>query len=114
MRPISRWAHMMASTVSIAARSSNDGYGGPSYGSPVSYVAHLSRKRRITRSVGGQEVVSEQALYLDGSVNILPSAQVTLSTADVGSTESFDIHPLIQSVERRFDGAGAHHVVVYL
>ena len=104
----------MSSVVLVANRTCSDGYGKPGYGSATAYRAHLSRKRRMVRTAVGQEVVSEQAVYLAGSPAMLPSAQVTLSTADVGSTEDWAIHPTIQAIERRFDDTGPHHVCIYL
>ena len=114
MRAITGWRHLMASTVSVAARSSLDSYGVPTYATATSYAAHLSRKRRMVRTAEGQEVVSDQAVYLNTSANIQPTAKVTLSTGDVGSTEPWAITPPIVAVERRFDDRAAHSVVLYL
>ena len=114
MRSIAAWHHMMSSTASVAPRSGMDGYGKPTYGTAVSYKAHLSRKRRLVRGANGQEVVSDQALYLATGDNIQPTGKVTLSTADIGSTEAAQISPPIVAVERRFDQYGPHHVVLYL
>lgn len=114
MRPISSFEHLMSSSVLVAARTSTDKYGKPTFGTAVRYTAHLSRKRRMVRSLTGQEVVSEQALYLSSADNIQPSAKVTLSTGDVGSTEAAQISPPIIAVDRRFDEAGAHSVTLYL
>lgn len=104
----------MSSAVTIANPLSVDTYGKPTYGTPVSYRAHLSRKRMLVRGDNGQEIESKQQVHLDGAPAVLPSAQVTLSTADVGSTEGWAIHPSIAGIERRFDGDGPHHVVLYL
>lgn len=114
MRPIARWRHMMSSTVSVQERTGMDGYGKPTFGAASSYRAHLARKRQLVRDAVGQEVVSNQAVYLETTVNIQPTAKVTLSTGDVGSTESFALSPSIVAVERRFDQNGPHHVVLYL
>lgn len=114
MRPITRWAHLMSSSVSVAARTSQDGYGKPVYGTPTTYRAHVSRRRRMVRSQSGQEVTSEQALYLATTDFIAESSQITLSTQDAGSTEPYALHPVIRAVERRSDQRGPHHVVVYL
>ena len=104
----------MSSTVLIAARSGNDGYGKPTYGSDVSYTAHLGHERKLVRTPGGQEVESGQQIHLSGSPAVQPTARITLSTADVGSTEAFAINPTIISVDRRFDGIGAHHTVIFV
>lgn len=104
----------MSSTVRIAEPSGNNGYGEETYGTDVAYKAHLARQRKIVRNILGQEVVSNQALYLMAAPNVSLSARVTLSTADVGSTQNEAIYPRIMSVERRFDQTGPHHTVVYL
>lgn len=114
MRHVTRWAHMMSTTVSIAPRSGVDTYGAPSYGSDVVYQAHISRTRRTVINTQAQEVVSEQAVHLATTGSILPTARITLSTADVGSTDAALLTPLIHSVERRFDENGPHHTVIYL
>jgi hypothetical protein len=114
MRPIAGWRHLMASNVLVATPTGIDDYGKPTFGTPVTYRAHLSRQRRMVRNVSGQEVVSEQTLYLATTVNIDFNAQLTLSSGDVGSTESWALHPNIVAIERRFDQRGPHHVVLYL
>jgi hypothetical protein len=114
MRPVSGWAHMMSSTVAIAPQTGVDRYGKPTYGTAVSYIAHLSRKRRMVRTAAGQEIVSDQSVVLNTNVDVPMTSQVTLSTADVGSTESWAIHPLIVSVLRAFDQNGPHHTTLYL
>lgn len=114
MRPISAWAHMMTNTVTVAPRTALDTYGKPTYGTAVSYKAHISRKRTMVRSPAGQEVESGQQVHLLGSPAVEPSAQLTLSTGDIGSTEAAALHPKIVSVERLFDQNGPHHTVLYL
>lgn len=114
MRRIARWRHMMSSTVSLAARAATDAYGTPTYGAAVSYPAHLRGERVLVRTVSGQQVESTQAIYLGTNASVDPTAQLTLSTSDVGSTEGFALHPPILAVERRSDGAGPHHCVLRL
>lgn len=62
----------------------------------------------------GQQVLSNQSLHLATADPIQATAQVTLSTSDVGSTEAIYLNPLIYAVERLFDQAGPHHVVLRL
>lgn len=114
MRPISRWAHLMSATVSVENRTGQDRYGQPTYGTASSYQAHLSGEQKLMRNAQGQQVVSTRSIYLNASVDIQPTARVTLSTADTGSTENYAIHPVIMAVERRFDQRGPHSVVVRL
>lgn len=114
MRAISKWRHLMSSTVQIAPRTGKDGFGKPTYGTAVRYRAHLSRQPKLVRTGTAQVVDSNQSIYLEGKVAVQPTDQVTLSTGDVGSTESVLLHPLILSVEQRFDEKGPHHTVVLL
>lgn len=105
---------MMASTVTVEPQTGTDGYGKPTYGAASTYRAHLSRKRQLFRSGNGQEVASEQVLYLGTADDVQPTSRLTLSTGDVTSTESYAIHPTIRGVERRFAESGPHHVVLFL
>jgi hypothetical protein len=104
----------MSSTVTVEAATGRDGYGKPTYGAATSYRAHVQGKRTLVRDALGQEVVSSQSVYLATGDPIQPTDRVTLSTADVGSTEGFALSPPILAVERRFDGNGPHHTVLRL
>ena len=114
MRPIQRFRHLMSSTVQIAQPAGMNEYGEESYGADVSYRAHLRGEHKLVRDAGGEEVVSSKRIYLEGTANINPNSRVTLSTADVGTTESGLRQPPILAIERRFDQNGPHHVVVHL
>lgn len=113
MRAITTFAHLMSSQVSVEARTGSDGYGKPTYGTAVSYRAHLVRKPHLVRAMSGEEVVSSVQAYLMTTVPILPTARVTLSTGDVGSTDTQVRQPPLLTVTQRFDGAGSHHVVLF-
>ena len=114
MRPVSAWAHLMSSTALVAPKTGADGYGKPTYGTAVRYDAHLSRKPQMVLTAQGQQVLSNQSLHLATADPIQATAQVTLSTGDVGSTEAIYLTPLIYAVERRFDEGGPHHVILRL
>lgn len=114
MRPVTSWGHMMASSVTIEPRTGQDGYGAPSFGSGTTFKAHISRKRTLVRNANGEQVESGQCVHLMTATQILPTARITLSTADAGSTMPTLTQPLILAVERRQDQAGHHHVVVFL
>lgn len=114
MRPIGRWRHLMSSDVTVAARTGKDSYGKPTYGTAVRYKAHLSRKATLVTMPTQQVVNSGQAVYLDGHPPVQDTDQVTLSTGDVGSTESVYLQPLVLVVERKFDESGPHHTIVRL
>jgi hypothetical protein len=114
MRAIGRWAHLMSTSVSVAPFTGRDGYGKPTYGTAVTYKAHISRKRELVRSAGGQQVESGQAVHLNTNAAIQPTALLTLSTGDVGSTEAAQTSPTIVAVARLSDQRGPHHTVLYL
>jgi hypothetical protein len=113
MRPISRWHHMMSSYVTVQPLTGKDVYQQPTYGTGIVYKAHLSRRQQIVKNAKGEEVMSNQALYVGTAAAIESNWRVTLSTGDVGSTEAYAITPPIVAVERRFDESGPHHIVVY-
>lgn len=114
MRSIGQWLHMMPNTVQLAARSGSDEFGAPTFGSDVSYRARLVYIRRMVRNAQGQEVVSNMTVHLATNALVSPQDRVTLSTGDVGSTESWSLTPPILSVGRLPDKAGWHHTVLYL
>ena len=114
MRAVSSFAHLMSSAVSVAARSGTDGYGAPSFGTAVSYGAHLVRKPHLVRAGNGEEVVSSLMAYLNTTAVIEPTARITLSTGDVGSTDTQALQPPLLAVQQRFDERGAHHTVLHL
>lgn len=100
------WAGLMRQVILVAPRSGHDSFGNPAYGADVSYFGRLVGKRQLVRNVEGQEVVSSQTVYLRSGDNILPSARVTLSTADVGSTEEWSLTPPIIETGRYPDEHG--------
>lgn len=117
MRPIAAFRHMMASSVQIAPRSGVDAFGKPTYGTAVVYRAKIYYRGKFLgadRTPAGQGIAPRRMMHLDTATPILPTAQVTLSTGDVGSTEAWAIHPLITDVERFYDAGGAHSTMVYL
>ena len=106
---------MLGQTIQVAARTGQDSFGVPTYGSNVAYRGRLVGKRRLVFDATGQQVVSGQTAYLMTAANILPDARVTLSTADVGSTESWAITPPILATGRFPDETGQfHHTTLYL
>jgi len=113
VRSIGNFAHLMSSTVQVAARTGVDGYDKPTYGTPVAYRCHIAKGARLMPEMAGQQVSDAIQIYLNSADAILPTSQVTLSTSDVGSTESFDRQPRLLAVERRFDQHGAHHATLY-
>lgn len=114
MRPIAAWLRYMPSTIQVAPRTANDGYGKPTYGDAVSYRTHLTHGDRLVKGMNGQDIVCNVTAHLATPVVIPATSQVTLSTGDVGSTESYMVHPLIAAVGQSYDQTGLHHVVLFL
>jgi hypothetical protein len=114
VKPVSRWAHMMASTCTVAVRTGTNSFGQPTYGTAVTYKCHISRKKRMISNAAGEQIDAGQTIYLNTNAMFEPTAQVTLTTGDVGSTQSHAINPRIVSVERLFDQTGPHHTVLYM
>ena len=114
MRPIAAFAHLMSTHVWVQAQTGADGYGKPSYGPAVRYQAHIGQRKKFVRTAGGEEIESGQSIYLNTKVSILPTARLTLTTGDAGSTEDELVHPTIIAVERLSDQNGPHHVTLFL
>jgi hypothetical protein len=111
---INVFAPLMRQRVTIEPFSSYDGYGNASYGSAITYEgAVVGRMERVT-GFDGQEVPSRQTIYLKSDAALRPEDKITLSTGDVGSTETYAINPTILSIGRFPMGGTAGCTVVYL
>lgn len=108
-----RWRDLYTQSLTIAAFSSYDSYGKPTYGSAVSYVARVVGKRRLVVNAAGQEVVSDWTAYLYSNTTVDPRSKVTLSTGDVGSTATLATNPPILSVERTPDENGMLYTALF-
>jgi hypothetical protein len=105
---------LMRQTVTIAPWESYDDWGEPTYGTAQTYRCAVVGEMKMVRSATGQEAPSRQTIYLMSNAAIRPEDQITLSTGDVGSTESYAINPRILSVGRFPFLRGQYHSVVYL
>ncbi len=115
MRPVSGWAHMMRQTATVAAPGAKNGYGERTYGAVTSYRCRLVGRQKLVLAADGREVLSRQTLYLMTEDYVDTQSQLTLSTGDVGSTESFAIHPPILAVGRYpANNGGFHHTCLFL
>lgn len=114
MRPIASFSRFGGKTVLLAPQSSLDDYGKPSYGADVPYSAHIVGKQEMVRDAEQKQVTSKQQVWVF-STNVIPTtSRLTLSTADVGSTEATETQPKILTVVQRWDGPTLHHSVIYL
>lgn len=114
MTAVSAWLDMMRQTVSVQEPSGMDTFGTQSYGTAATYRCRIVGKRRHVINALGLEVVSQQTVYLATDTMVSPQAKVTLSTADVGSTEAHSLTPVLLATGRYPDENGQHHTVLYL
>lgn len=98
---VNAFAPLMTQTVTIAPLASYDETGEPSFGAGVIFkCAVVGEMKIVRRADNGQEAPSKQQIYLMSNAAVRPEDQITLSTSDVGSTESYAINPKILAVGR--------------
>ena len=90
----------MKNRVTVARKSAYGDYGEASYSSGVVYQGALVGEMKAVRRANGDEGISSQLFYMMTNAGFTPEDQVTLSTADVASTESWALQPEIIAVER--------------
>lgn len=108
------FAPLMRQKVLIAPKSSYDSYGDVTYGTDVRYQCAVVGEMKLVQNEKGQQVPSRQTIYLMTNAAVRPEDRVTLSTGDVGSTESFAISPGIVAVGRYPFTRGQFATVVYV
>ena len=114
MRGIRSVRKYMRQTLTIAPATGQDVSGDNTYStSPTTYQCRLVGKRRRVWDADGEMTISSQTAYLASGDNVLPSAQVVLSTADVGSTEGWALSPPIVGTGR-YPGRTGRHVYTAL
>ena len=108
------FAPLMKNSITIQPFSSYDAYGTASYGSAVDYECAVVGKMERVIGSDGQEVPCRQTVYLKSGVTLRPEDKITLSTGDVGSTQSYAINPTIISIGRFPFNGSSGCTVVYL
>tara|TARA_R110002020_G_scaffold2230_4_gene10434 strand:- start:6680 stop:7051 length:372 start_codon:yes stop_codon:yes gene_type:complete len=98
---------LMTETVTYAARSGQNEYNEPTYGTPVSYTARIVGKSMELRDAKGEETTVTYELWLDTVDIISPLGQLTLSGA-----KWIDTTPEIFTVRRVPDENGDSHIQV--
>lgn len=106
--PIADWFDLMADTVSVAPWTGADAFGAPTYGSPVTYPAHIAGKIAMVRNLQGEEQVSTVTVYLGSA-----TAGVKAEDLLVLPTRFQPQSPAIVSVAKVSDENGPHHEVLY-
>lgn len=116
MTGVSAWLDLMPQSVTIEPLSTTprDLYGNKSYGSATTYRCRIVGKRQQVINAQGQQVLSQQTIYLATPNAVDPESRVTLSTADAGSTDLTAMQPEILATAAFPDESGAHHSVIYL
>lgn len=113
---VRQFAPLMTQQVKIAAVCSTgyDDYGNAQFGADVTYQCAVVGEMKMVTNDRGQEVPSQHTVYLMGNPAVRPEARITLSTDDVGSTESYAINPDIVAIGRYPFLRGQYCTVVYL
>lgn len=97
---IRSFAPLMKQRVRIARRESYGDYGAATYSADVTYQCAVIGEMRMVRNAAGVEVPSSQSVYLMSNAHVTPEDRITLSTQDVGSTETYALQPEILAVGR--------------
>lgn len=105
---------LLRGAVTVEKQTGVDGYGEPTYGAPVRRRARVVGKRTLVRNDAGDEVLSTHTVYLGPGPAVGPHDRVTLSTGDVGSTETGARQPPLIAVGRFPDEHGRVSTVLYL
>lgn len=103
--PIADWSDMMPHQITLAAVSSRDQYGKPTYGTAATYSARVNYKQtRIVNRTNGQDAIATGIVWISGTPTITIDDRITLPD---GST------PVILNWETLADEDGAHHTKVF-
>ena len=94
------FAPLMTQRVTVERKSSYDSYGNAAYSAGVIYGGALVGEMKAVRRANGDEAISSQSFYMMTNAGFTPEDRVTLSTADVASTESWALQPELLAVER--------------
>lgn len=105
---------LLRQSVTIAPRSSIDGYGEITYGAAVTYRARVAGQRKLVRGPTGEEVLSTHRVWLSSAAVVGAQDRITLSTGDVGSTETGALQPPILEVYVYADETGRKVTVLDL
>ena len=94
------FAPLMKQSVTIERKSGYGDYGETSFSAGVVYRCCVVGNIKKVRKSDGEEAVSSQQVYLQSNLGFTPEDRITLSTNDVGSTETWALQPEILAVSR--------------
>lgn len=98
------FSEMMPHTIVLAAQSSLDSYGRPSWGSGTSYQCRVVYQQTMTRDADGREVVQRGKALLYG-VALSAAVQYKLTLPD-------GTQPRVLDVKQLKDQNGDHHTEI--
>jgi hypothetical protein len=98
-------------SVTVEPWESQDSAGEPVFGTAVTHKARVVDRRRLTRTIAGQEVMSTTTVWIMGHPVIDARSRITLPT-EYGITSSDDRTPRILDVHRYPDLQGPVYTMV--
>lgn len=109
---VKAFAPLMRQRCTVAPYTGADAYGKPTWGTAVTFQCAVVGEQKLVRDSKGQQVPSRSTVYLMSAASVGPQDKVTLSTGDVGSTESIMTSPPIVSAGRYPFTAGMFATVI--
>jgi hypothetical protein len=97
------FSDLMTDTVTVEAKTGQDGYGKRTYAAPVSYSCRVQRKRKQIRAFDGRVLVADGKVIILGNPTVGPEDRLTIGV----EVEN------ILAVEDFHDERGPHHIDVY-
>lgn len=95
---------LMPDTITLKGESSVDGWGKPTYGSAVSFSAHVEHSSDVVRTQSNREVVERGKAYLYGVSSANEYDEITLPDGEVRE---------VLKNEFWSDENGDHHSVIH-
>ena len=105
---------MMPDVISYQVAGAKDSYGDITFGAIKTYRARIIGEQKMVTSFQGEEVTSNQTVYVAGVIVAQPEDMITVSTSIVNSTQFSATHPKMVGAKRIPDQFGTHHSTLYL
>jgi hypothetical protein len=80
----------LTDTVLVAPYTGQDGYGTPTYGTPVATPCRVEYRTQVFTNAQGQERVSRALLFFDGTVTLTLRDKLTLEDGTSPAIERLD------------------------